>query len=170
MSENNTILLRTMSRSWPEKHLLCGPLLPCCHVPMLCPRLQSQGAIWGDWLKQSWETRILYLRSLENTHEALLSTAASKEVTSDVLLPWKPAPLHPLTSFPPFHFCFQLFILPKSLPRLAGQRRASCETQISCCMPRVGCRCVSAASARAEPGAFSADGACSLPTVCPFIN
>lgn len=64
---NNTILLQTAARSWLEKHLLCAPLLLCCHVSMLCPRLQSQGAIWGDWLKQSWETRTLNHKSLGNT-------------------------------------------------------------------------------------------------------
>lgn len=84
MSKNKTILLQTMLRSWPEKHLVCAPLLPCYPVSMRCPRLQSQGAIWGDWLKQSWEIRILYFKSFENTCQALLSTAASKEGTSDV--------------------------------------------------------------------------------------
>ena len=79
---NSTILLQTTARSQLEKHSLCAPLLLCCHVSMLRPRLQSQGARWVDWMKQSWETRTS--NPWEYLCQALLSTAACKEVTSDV--------------------------------------------------------------------------------------
>lgn len=151
---NNTILLQTAARSWLEKHLLCAPLLLCCHVSMLCPRLQSQGAIWGDWLKQSWETRTLNHKSLGNTRVRHFSALLPARKLLLMSFTTKTCISPSVDLIPSLPFLLPAIYSHQMTPWLAGERRAGCEKQMSHCMLRAGCRPVLTASAQWELGAL----------------